>query len=473
MTRSFLNKITVIVAVVVAAIAGYAIYSRGNAQAEVGTAGGAGRQGRGGAGGGFGPGGFGGPGGGARLPMTVEVASVSRADLSEQITVVGNLIGALTVDTTPKINGRLQSVTVKMGDRVARGQPLARIEDSEISEQVKQATAALEVAKATVRQREADLRFANTNLDRTRNLADRQLISRQTLDDAESRQQAANAQVDLAQAQLAQSQARVDELKINLANTVIHSPVTGFVGKRTLDPGAWVTPNTSFISVVDISTVRLVANVVEKDLRRVSPGTPADVQVDAYPGERFAGRVAHIAPVLDPATRTAEIEVEIANPSGRLKPGMYAKVHFTVEQHDNALVVPANAIVDYNGQRGVFIPGSEGRSARFQALKTGIEQNDFVEIAAGLNAGDRVVTTGAAALRDGDQILLPGETVGGQGGRGGRQGGRAGGGAPGNFGAGGTSDVAGSGPRGTGGRSGGQQGLEGTGRRGRGDQPGG
>jgi len=421
MNSSFRKKLAVIVVILLAVAAGYAMYIRsGNAEAQGGAAAG----GRGG--GGFG--GFG--GGGPRLPMTVETAPVSHADLSEQITVVGNLIGEATVDATPKINGRLESVAVKLGDRVSRGQQLARIEDSEISEQVKQTEAALDVARATVRQREADLRFGDTNLERTRNLSERQLVSRQTLDDAESRQQAATAQLDLARAQLAQSQARVDELRINLANTIISSPVTGFVGKRMLDAGAWVTPNTSFISVVDISTVRLVANVVERDLRRVLAGMAADVEVDAYPGEQFIGRVARVAPVLDPATRTAQIEVEIPNPQARLKPGMYAKVHFTVEQHNKALVVPANAIVDYNNQRGVFVRG-QGDVAKFQAVKTGIEQPDFIEVASGLNEGDHVVTTGAAALREGDQILLPGQAAGGRGGtgRGGRQGGRVGGGS--------------------------------------------
>ena len=121
----------------------------------------------------------------------------------------------------------------------------------------------------------------------------------------------------------------VEELKINLGNTNITSPVSGFVGKRVLDPGAWVTPNTPFISVVDIAVVRLIANIVEKDIRRITSGLPADVAVDAYPGEKFVGKVAHIAPVLDPATRTGQIEVEIANPSFRLKPGMYARVSVT------------------------------------------------------------------------------------------------------------------------------------------------
>ena len=183
--------------------------------------------------------------------------------------------------------------------------------------------------------------------------------------------QAAAAQLDLAKAQHQQAQARLDELKINLGNTVITSPVNGFIGKRTLDPGAWVTPNSALLSVVDISLVRLVANVVEKDLRRISAGQRANVAVDAFPGEQFAGRVARIAPVLDPATRTAQIEVEIENAQFRLKPGMYARVDFTVERHDNTLVVPANALVDVQGKRGVFRP-AEGDIAKFHPIEVGL-----------------------------------------------------------------------------------------------------
>jgi RND family efflux transporter MFP subunit len=247
--------------------------------------------------------------------------------------------------------------------------------------------------------------------------------------------------VDLAKAQYAQAQARLDELKINLANTVISSPVSGFVGKRALDPGAWVTPNSTFISVVDIGVVRLVANIIEKDLRRISAGMKADVGVDAYPGEHFEGRIAHVAPVLDPATRTAQIEVEISNEKFRLKPGMYATVNFTVEHKENTLVIPANAVVEMNGKKGVFLP-DEGDVAKFHPITLGMAETQQVEVAQGLSEGMRVVTTGAGALREGDRILLlgqgqrGGETGGrgarGQGGdrsggRGGRRGGPAGG----------------------------------------------
>jgi RND family efflux transporter MFP subunit len=390
------------------------------------------RERQGGGGGGFGGGGFGGGGfsRGPRPPMTVELSPVIRKDMTALVTVVGNLVGAATVDAVPRGQGRLEAVYVKLGDPVRRGQAIAKIEDREIVEQIKQAEATYNVSQATIRQRQADLKLAQNNLERSRSLYERDLLPRQTFDDTDARYQAAQAQLDLAEAQMAQARARLDELKINLANTVIASPVDGFIGKRTLDPGASVGVNTSFISVVDIRTVRLVINVVEKDLRRITQGTSVEVEVDAFPGENFNGRVARLAPILDPATRTAQVEIEIPNPTYRLKPGMYARARFTVEKHDKALVVPTAAVVDLQGKMGVWVPG-EGDTAVFTPVTLGIEQQEFTELTSGVSEGQRIITTGAAALRPGDRIAMPGQRGGGTnaGRTGGR--GRRGGGAPG------------------------------------------
>jgi RND family efflux transporter MFP subunit len=345
--------------------------------------------------------------------MTVEVASVVRAPVSEQLTVVGNLVGAQTVEIVSKVSGRLQDVAVRIGDRVSRGQTIGVVEDREFREQVKQAEASFEVGQATIRQREADLKFAETNLDRSKNLFDRQLLPRQSLDDAEARQQAAAAQLDLARAQFEQAKARLEELRITLANTRILSPVDGFVGRRNVDPGTYVSPNVPVASVVDIKFVRLVANLVERDLRRVDAGAPADVDVDAFPGETFKGRVARVAPVLDPATRTATMEIEVPNPDYRLKPGMYARVRLTVDYRQNALVVPRNALVDVEGKRGVYVYDGAGNKATFREVGVGLQDDQRAEITSGLAEADRVVTTGAAALRDGDTVLLPGQQGGG------------------------------------------------------------
>jgi RND family efflux transporter MFP subunit len=376
---------------------------------------------------------------GARPPMPVEFAVAKRAPVSEQILIVGNLIGAATVQVVPRVNGRLASVAVKLGDSVRRGQMIAKIEDMEVQEQVRQAQAALQVAQATIGQRQADLKLATTNLERSKSLYDRQLLPKQTFDDTEARHQAAMAQTDLAQAQFEQAKARLEELKITLSNTIIASPVDGFVGKRFLDEGASVGPNSPVASVVDIRTVRMVANLVERDSKRVPPGTSAAVEVDAFPGEKFQGRVSRVAPVFDPATRTAEMEIEIPNANYRLKPGMYARVQLTVDSNANALTVPRNALVEVDGKSGVFIAstGGGGRegggaappqsqpqgqgtagqgsaqpgqgppamTAKFLPVQTGIRDGEHIEITSGLQDGTRVITTGAGALKDGDRIV--------------------------------------------------------------------
>ena len=351
------------------------------------------------------------------------LAPVTRGAVAERAAIVGTLIGAATVEAVPKVNGRLQEVNVRLGDPVRRGQAIAKVEDREIREQVNQAEAAFKVSDATIRQREADLKLAQTNLDRNKSLLERQLLPRQTYDDTEARYQAAVAQLDLARAQHSQAKARLDELQINLANTVISSPVDGFIGKRYLDPGAAVSPNAPVASVVDIRTVRMVANVVEKDVRRLTVGMQAQVQVDAFPGEKFVGRVSRLAPVFDPQTRTAEMEIEVPNQSYRLKPGMYARVELTLDSRPNALTLPRAAIVELEGKTGIFVAsgpapasnaaqspgGAPALTARFVPVVLGIREEEKVEVTAGVTEGMRVITTGALALKDGDRIVMSGD----------------------------------------------------------------
>jgi RND family efflux transporter MFP subunit len=403
-----------IVIVAVLALGGMLVYKRGGTAASGGAA-------------------AAGGGRASRPPMPVEFATAKRKPVAEQILVVGNLIGAATVEVVPRANGRLQSVDVKLGDSVRQGQVIARVEDSEIREQVRQAEASFKVGQASIRQREADLKLAQNNLDRSRNLYERQLLPQQTFDDVDARYQAAVAQLDLARAQFEQAKARLDELKITQSNTLIVSPVDGFVGKRYLDPGGFASTNSPVASVVDIRTVRMVANLVERDMQRVPVGTNANVAVDAYPGEVFKGRVSRVAPVFDPATRTAEIEIEVPNVGYRLKPGMYSRVQLTISTKADAITVPRNALIDVNGTSGVFVPVAEDKTegpqgtrgqgpggqnapmapiamtAKFVTVDVGIRDGEAIEIAKGLESGTRVITTGASALKDGDRIVAASE----------------------------------------------------------------
>ena len=361
-----------------------------------------------------------GRGTGGRTPMTVDTATVTRHEVVDYITVVGNLIGQATVDVVPRVAGRIDSLPVKLGDRVTRGSVVAKIEDREIREQINQAQATLEVNKANVTQRENEVQLQQNALERAKTTFERGLTARQLLEDAEARYNAAASQLLVAKAQQSQTQSRIDELKITLSNTTVLSPVDGFVSRRNLDPGAFANANTPLLQVVDIGTVRLVANLVEKGFRKVTPGVEAKVQVDTFAGEDFTGRVSRVAPVFDPATRTAQMEIEVPNPGFRLKPGMYARVRLTLERRPDALTVPSNAVVDADGKRGVFMV--KDQIAKFVVTKVGLSDGDRIEIVEGLKEGDRVITTGALALRDGDRVALVSDSAG----RGGRSGGRAG-----------------------------------------------
>jgi esterase/lipase len=188
------------------ALAGVVGCSGGDAASPAGAAAGAPAAGRG--------------GGGARPPMPVEFAQVSRGNVAERVTIVGNLIGAATVEAVPLVNGRLQSVNVRLGDSVRRGQAIAKIEDREIVEQIKQAEATFAVSQATIRQRQADLKLAQNNMERSKSLYERDLLPRQTFDDTDARYQAAQAQLELSMAQLEQTKSRLDELKIKRAAIV-------------------------------------------------------------------------------------------------------------------------------------------------------------------------------------------------------------------------------------------------------------
>src|SRR6185503_12518014 len=185
-----MKKLVIIAVIVIAALAGVAFYSgvfrsqqaQAAGQNQAGQDQGAGQQAgggrgrRGGGGGGGNGGGFGGGGGFGRPPMTVETTIAHKQSIAEEVTVVGNLIGDATVLVAPRAAGRLQDVFVRLGDRVGMGQRLAKIEDVEIVEQVKQADAAQDVSAATIRQREADLKLAETSVERSRSLYQRQLL---------------------------------------------------------------------------------------------------------------------------------------------------------------------------------------------------------------------------------------------------------------------------------------------------------
>lgn len=355
-----------------------------------------------------GGGGGGRPSGDATL---VSVEAVRVASIRETVVTVGSLRAQERVDVTPRVNGRLLERLVDLGDNVSAGQLIARLDDDEIRQQVQQAEARLTVSEATVTQRAAELENARIVLERAQGLRDTELISAQDFEAARTRYDVAVSQLALANAQVTQSVAGLEELKIRLDQTRIVAPISGVVGRRFVDVGAMLSASTPIVTLINIDQVILVGNVSEQELTKISVGNAASVTVDAIPDARFEGDVARISPLLDPQTRTGEVEIRIDNPDAVLKAQMFARATLELPSQRAALLVPRQGVV-YRGDRaGVYLVSDE--VARFQPIETGLTQGQDVEVISGLTDGQVVVTEGSNLLRDGDAIRIDSPVPGG------------------------------------------------------------
>ncbi|MDP7417329.1 MAG: efflux RND transporter periplasmic adaptor subunit, partial [Desulfobacterales bacterium] len=180
------------------------------------------------------------------------------------------------------------------------------------------------------------------------------------------------------------------------------------VGERFVDEGAMLAPNTPIISILDIGVLTAVIHVIERDYPKVRIGQEAVITSDAYPGRRFYGKVARLAPLMKETSRQARVEIEIINENQLLKPGMFARVLIEFEKRDAVTVVPPGAIVKRGGNQGVFVPIEQKGTVRFVPVTVGVVNEDQVEIVSPLQAKN-VVSVGQHLLEDGSAILLQGK----------------------------------------------------------------
>lgn len=349
--------------------------------------------------------------GGVQMPpggfsRTVNSAVAEYGAVSEAVTLVGSLRAQEQVEVNPRVSGRVKRILVDIGDRVQVGELLAEIEDDELLQQLKQSDAALDVSRAMVQQRVLELRNQEVNLQRARGLQDSGLMSAEQLEQAQTRFDVAQAQVNLARAQQGQAEAGHRELQIRHEQMSITAPMDGFVGRRWIDRGALVNSNTPIVTIVNLTTLKLVAAVPEREITKVEIGATGIVYVDALPGEVFIGEVARISPLLDPQTRTAQVEVVVPNTDGRLRAEMFARVELSLGSNRKALRIPRQALVVRGLDEGVFV--LRDGTAHFTEIKTGLAEADWIEVTAGLQPGDTVATMGANLLHDGDTVRVVG-----------------------------------------------------------------
>ena len=360
-------------------------------------------------------------------PAIVSVVKASRANLAGDLALTAEFEPFQQVDVMAKVAGYIRSIRVDAGDRVHEGQVLATLEIPEMEDDLTKAAAVIdesnaEIATASNELRRAEEAYALAHLSYTR-IADvikREpgLVPQQEVDEAHSRDLMAELQIATAKSRIraAEQKARVAQADQTRFQTLhkymtISAPFEGVVTKRYANVGSMIQAGTASqtqaMPIVQLSQnnlLRLILPVPESAVARVHVGETVEVRVSSL-GKTFPGRVARFADKIQPSTRTMDTEVDVLNPSLSLIPGMYAEVSLRVDERQNVLSVPLDAVDRSGVSPRVFTVVSPG-VIRIAPIRLGLESGQRVEVESGLREGDAVVVGRHAGLKDGQSVQV-------------------------------------------------------------------
>jgi cobalt-zinc-cadmium efflux system membrane fusion protein len=333
-----------------------------------------------------------------RAGIKVEVVGerVSTEASGQQTTGVVQPNAYLETPIMSLVGGIVRSVGLQLGQNIKKGQIAAVVSSSDLAEAQTRYLAAL-----------ANLDEHHEHHARTQKLLAIGAASREELETATSKLKSYEAEVGNMRQRLmllGLSPQRVDALNSSSqisSEVSLPSPVTGTVTSRTVNPGEIIEANKELMRVTDLSSVWVVAQVYEKDLAKIRIGSGASVTSNAYPGRVFRGQVSYVDPRLDPATRTAQVRIELANPGQTLKIGMYVNVALAAVggSESTTAVVPVAAVQNLNNQQVVFVATGDSNVFTMRPVRIGPESNGFYPVMEGLADGEHIVTEGSFMLR--------------------------------------------------------------------------
>jgi RND family efflux transporter MFP subunit len=337
----------------------------------------------------------------AAPPIDVAAVKAQAGTIESTLEISGNLAPRARVGVKPRVPGAIERLFVEIGSPVTEGQTLATIDRREIDAQADAAAAAVAVAVAGVDAAEAALSSAATELDRAQNLFDKGALPRQRLDAAETAQKAAAAHRELARASLAQARAAERRAKEVQRDTTLSAPVAGHVVERNYDPGA-MPGDLPVVVIADLRVLKLEAGVSELEAGRLKVGMPADVVVQARPGQHYKGQLAAMAPEVNERNRHFRIEIRVPNADAALLSGMYATARIVTASASGGVIVPREAIATRNGKRVALVVDGEG--VRTVDVTEGLSDGQRVQILTGLKPGDIVVADARRQFSEGARV---------------------------------------------------------------------
>jgi RND family efflux transporter MFP subunit len=342
--------------------------------------------------------------------ITVGTVVPVKQDLDVRLEYTADISPNQTVNLFSRVDGYIAKMYVDKGDRVKAGQLLVEIDHTDYVHAVNRAKANLAAAKAEVFRQEANIRNARLTLDRMKALIKDQFVSQQDLDTAQVNYDVAAAQVETYRAQVQQMEVALQQAETNLTYSYIRAPFAGYVAERNLDPGAYVTGSTAststmsrgILSLHDIETVRIMVEVVERDIPLVKIGQQAEVRAEAYPDRVFTGQVTRTVQALNKNTRAMTVEVDLPNKDQLLKGGMFARVAIMVGVHPKAIQIPIDAVTRLEENQYVYVV-QDGKAHQV-AVELGGRADNRIEITKGLTGTEQVILSGKDLVSEGTVV---------------------------------------------------------------------
>jgi RND family efflux transporter MFP subunit len=356
----------------------------------------------------------------------IKVEPVRQESIHRAVEVVGTLTAVDEVTVSSEAEGRVSHLLADLGDRVKAGQVLIELDREKSEYNLDQQKAALERTLAQygatdathlppieqtpdVQKAKAELVQAQQSFTRAEELHKRQLVPRQTLDDADATLRSKQASYDSAlqnaknlRASIDASGASVKLADRQLRDAYIRAPFDGYIERRLVNIGEFVKNQTPVMSVVRVDPLKVTSEIPEKMAPWISVGQPVQLHVDAYAERTIVGKISRISPAVNTATRAFPFEALVPNADVALKPGTFARVHIESGKVDDILTVPYAAIQYRYGVNRVFV--AEGDRLSLRELKVGERLGDRIEVASGVKAGESVAMTDVEKLADGQKV---------------------------------------------------------------------
>lgn len=326
-------------------------------------------------------------------PISVAAVEARALSWQEQLAAIGTLKAYRGVELTAEVGGTVKSVQFESGQQVEAGQPIIELDSA--------------VEQASLATAEATLGLARVEFERGRNLVARQAISK--------------SEFDRLSAELQKANASVAQLRATLDRKRILAPFPGTIGIRQVDVGAYLSPGTAIATLQDLSTLYVDFFLPEQNAPLLAVGQPVELSVAAFPDERFPGKISAINPKVETTTRNLQVRAELANPEGKLLPGMFANLQVLLPDPQERVVVPETAVSFTLYGNSIYVVVDQPEDAENKAavqegeprlavqrrfVQTGERRDGLVVVLDGIQPGEKVVTAGQLKLDDGTPVRI-------------------------------------------------------------------